>query len=355
MKKNIKTIEKLGREELSKLLLTYVAKSNLVNKTVKRNRGGSREATFNESEVDSAANMTIHKVVAKVEEYRANLATSTKGVQKQFVDIPLFVKYFDRAFENLLKDLANHAAAQKRSRYAEILHTFNSDEVNVDDLHGSWDVVKSRDYQDILDEALYNLKEGMFEESIELEEIMVKVFNLHFKSRVQSDEELAREMKVKVEEATKLKTQLVSLLGKHCRNEMNDLMTMVRDNGSHWDTCREEAIAANKSSAATSRNSNEHNIKLSDSACEPTTVVIYKKAEKQIEVSVVVQIIRDASGVKEVAEVIKEFKTLVNSMDEAQGFQTEIKSEIKSAQDSAKLACAERRRLANSIFNSEAA
>lgn len=361
MAKEIKTIKKMNREEIAKLLLNYVNKSNLVNQVVARNRGGARESTFNESEVGSAANYTIHKVVTKIEEYREALKLNPDAVKKQFEDIPLVVKYFDQSFDNLLKDLANQAGAQKRARFTEILHTFTNDEINADEIHGSWEEVQSRERCDILTECESKLTMALSNSSEDVKNLMLKIFNLQFVSHITSDEEIARELKIQSEVVSKMTSQLSGLLAKHCKTELGELLKLIRDNASHWDTGRDEAKAANRISARSKRMAEENNIIPSDTSCEISTVTHYKvekaakSTETQVRVSITVQIVRDTSGVKETVEVVGHFDSVTPGMKEAQSYRSSIQSEVKKLEAHARQLCENRRRIASQIFNGEAA
>jgi hypothetical protein len=358
MKKAIQTINGMNREQLATILLDYVRKSNLVNATVTRNRGGKREQIFNESNVQSTANAVAFSVIKKVEEYRNELSADPTAVKRQFEDLPLLIKYFDKAFTFRLRDEFGKATTQKRSNSTEVMHSFNGDDFNLDELHGSWSDVVKRDRKELLDQAAFALKNGLVD-APNAQDIL-KAFDLYFRSNIQNEKELAFEMKVKMDEAVRLRNSLTNALGEFCRAEMSELMQLVGANKTHWEIGADESRAETKSTSDSEEIAEANNIKESDMVCEVSTVVRYQvlkgtENKGQVEVTVAVQILRDSGGVKEVAVKQAEFKKTFSTMQDAQGFRSSILMEIKSAERLARATCTERQRFAASIFKGVAA
>ena len=353
MKKQNQSFSALEINAVAKILIDYVGRANIVKACVARNRGGAKESTFNESEVESAANNAIYKVITKVEEYRAaRKANPELPVKRQFEDVPLLVSYFNQAFENTLKDLANQAGAQKRSRFTEIHHML--DDVSLDEIHGTWDDVQARDRKDLLDAAVLNLRTALKHEQAHITELIIKGFKLMFVERVTSEEEFAKDMSMNIDDAISMRERILNLIARFCRTEMSEIYKTACDNKTYWETGRDAAKAANKASVA-EKKEDDLDLKAGDLSCEVSTVVHSKKVNEKVQLTISVQIIRDAGAVKEVVQTVKSFSAVCDSFPGAQEARAQLLPEVKAAETQARTICANRKKLATELFGESAA
>jgi hypothetical protein len=354
MKKQIQTITLMNIDEVAKLLYSYAAKANIVKACISRNRGGSKESTFNESEIASTANTSIYKVITKVQDYRASLATDPSAVERKFEDIPLLIKYFERSFENALKDLANRAGAQKRARYTEILHTF--EDTTMEEIHGTWDEYNARERKDILDQVERNLRKTLVNEQQSVTDLLVKAFWLQFKERVTADDELAEELGVSIAMIPNMRDRIIRLISDSSRAEMSEFFKLIRDHKSHWEIGRDEASSANKASVAKkSKEETDFSLVASDLTCEANLATICKKVDGKFQARVLVQVLREVGAVKEIVEIVREFKAEFATAEEALAYKSQVGKEITEGMMKAKAIAADRRQMAVRIFGKNVA
>jgi hypothetical protein len=353
LKKQNKSFTDQNVNEVAKILVDYVEKAKVVKSCVARNRGGKKEATYNESEVGSAANTAIYKVITKVTEYRQERTENPAlPVKRQFEDVPLLIKYFDKTFVNLLKDMASGADAQKRSRRKEILHTFETS--GADELHGNWDEVNARDRKDIIDQAISNLRKALVHEQSQVTEMLVRGFELLFVERVTSDDEFAKDMALTEDQATSVKARIMRLISDYCREEMSELFNIARNNKTQWEIGRDEAKAANKASVA-EKVVDEMDLKVTDLSCEVTTIVHSKKVNDKVQLTISVQILRETGVAKEVVQTVQQFSAECESFPSAMETKAKLQAEVKIAEQCARAICADRRRKATELFGESAA
>jgi hypothetical protein len=334
--KTYETIVGLSENQVAKTLLDFTVNSNLHKKIEGRNRGGPLENVFNEAEILSAAGLVAQRVVAKVSEYRGEVAANPKLRQKKFEHLPLVIRYYETALENYLKDIANAAGAQKRAKGTEVLQPQGHDEVNFDEIHGTLDVVVAREKKDLLDQAAFNLARGSAALSARDQELILSAFRLMFVLRVETAEDLARELGIRVDEAAKVRGQMIELLKAHCKPETGEYLYLINNSKSALELGQESAQAARRAASASPR---QEAGRAMSTGCEASTAVAYKAVGGKVCVTVSVLVLRDAGQVKEIERVVKEFRATCPDMAAAQDFRKTIQLDVKRAEAVARDAC----------------
>lgn len=349
---------KLNREQLSVLLWTYATKKNLIYNIVSKNRGGIKERVFNAPDVQGLINEAIRKVVEKVDAYRAERANGSPADRK-FEDIPLIIRYFDKSLENLLKDVANAAGAQKRSRYKESLTPFTNEEGMSDMKYGSWDEVSEREKSDLINDIEFQLA-GIFADDPNPDSVkLIKLFSLQFRDGIIDEQTLANSLSTDAslvlrENIPSLRMQLNRILSTSCKEAVSELFKIFRDNKSDWDIKQDEVKAANKSHLEAEKVAENEDLKFNDiDATTDTSFSCLKNRDVNggFVAKVVVQILRSSNGVKKVAEVVKVFEKNFTNREDAMNYRKSISLEIKIAESTAKKRCEERKKRALEVFS----